>query len=214
MRKPLLTAIFLWLISISSDNFYIEEPIVINKKDLRSYIVVPTLKALEVGYKGSYSHNAVKQVLRTVAVESEGGYHLVQVGAKTSVGAKGIAQVEGLTHMSIWNHFLRYNPKTAKIVRGMAAQHLFNSIFDGDELSQDFKDGLIVLENNEDLDKVLISNLSYNIAICRLVYMIAPGPIPSSVEDQAVYWKRFYNKTGKGTVEKFIIKAEKYAGDL
>jgi hypothetical protein len=199
---------------VSSDDFYIEEPIVINKKDLRSYIVVPTLKALEVGYKGSYSHNAVKQVLRTVAVESEGGKHLVQVGAKSSIGAKGIGQVEGKTHMSIWNHFLRYNPKTAKIVRGMASQHLLDSIFDGDELSQDFKDGLIVLKNSDDLDSELISNLSYNIAICRLVYMIAPGPIPSSVEDQAVYWKRFYNKTGKGTVEKFIIKADKYVGDI
>lgn len=211
MRNTLLTAVFIGLLLISSKNFYIEEEIMINTSELEKYIVRPTLMLLEQGVKNAYTDNSVKQVLRTVAVESEGGYHLVQVGANSSIGAKGIAQIESITHISIWNHFLRYNPKTAKIVRDMASQHLFVDIFDGGELSYGFRKGTVVLENNDDLDNELIANLRYNIAICRLVYMIAPGPIPSSVEDQARYWKANYNKTGKGTVEKFIIKANKYA---
>ena len=215
MRTALVVLVFIGLVTFSNNDFIdeeftLQEEPVIKTNDLENYIVIPVLIMLEQALVNSYTDNAVSQILGTVAVESNGGYHLVQVGADSSVGAKGIAQIESITHISIWNHFLRYNPKAAKIVRGMAAQHLFDDIFDGEELSEDFRRGFVVLENSADLDKELISNLRYTIAICRLVYRIADGPIPDSVAGQADYWKKNYNQGGKGTREKFITKYYEY----
>ena len=54
-----------------------------------------------------------------------------------------------------------------------------------------------------DLKKPLYSGLA-----ARLFLLNIPASIPSDIPGQAKYWKDHYNKTGKGTVEKFIKDVE------
>lgn len=66
----------------------------------------------------------------------------------------------------------------------------------------------IKTEFGVDLAKVRYSNLARNpflaILFTRLHYMLIPDPFPKTVEEQAEYWKKHYNRSGKGTPEKFI----------
>lgn len=57
----------------------------------------------------------------------------------------------------------------------------------------------------EDLDKPLVS-----MAVARLYIEAMGGSVPQDVEGQAAWWKRYYNTVkGKGTVEEFLISAQK-----
>lgn len=59
-----------------------------------------------------------------------------------------------------------------------------------------------------DLRKPLYSGLA-----ARLFLLKIPAPIPSSLKDQADYWKRYYNtESGAGTAQKFIDDVNKLEG--
>lgn len=205
MRKFLLTAVFLLLILFSSNNKFIEEPIVIKTKDVEFSLIRPVLLRLNEVLPGAYSENAIQLMLGTMAQESDFGYYLVQNQANPIIGAKGVFQVESLTNISKWNNFLRYNPRVAKFVRGIAAQHAFDSIFDGDELSEDFRHSRIHLENSEEIDNQLITNMAYNLVMARLKYWTVKGSIPSTLEGQANYWDVHFNANPDvGTESEYI----------
>lgn len=48
------------------------------------------------------------------------------------------------------------------------------------------------------------------LALTRLIYMMRPEPIPSTLEGRAKYWKDHYNKSGKGTADGYIEKVRLY----
>lgn len=51
----------------------------------------------------------------------------------------------------------------------------------------------------------LIYDLRYATLISRLFYWLIPKPIPTSLEGQAKYWKRYYNTyLGSGTYKDYI----------
>ncbi len=57
----------------------------------------------------------------------------------------------------------------------------------------------------------LAHNPFLSILWCRLFYRLIPENIPCSLGKQAEYWKKHYNtEKGKGTVEKYIEKYNKY----
>ena len=59
-----------------------------------------------------------------------------------------------------------------------------------------------------DLRKPLYSGLA-----ARLYLLKIPAPIPSSLKDQAEYWKHYYNTgSGAGTAQKFIDDVNKLEG--
>lgn len=50
---------------------------------------------------------------------------------------------------------------------------------------------------------------------CRLHYKLVPDPIPADIEGRAKYWKKHYNKNGKGTPEHYIKRCgQLYGSDL
>ena len=54
-------------------------------------------------------------------------------------------------------------------------------------------------------------DLWLSIVVCRLKYLSCPGAIPSSLEGQAQYWKKWYNTPlGKGTVDDYLSAYYKY----
>ena len=65
--------------------------------------------------------------------------------------------------------------------------------------------------DDKDAEMRLMSNMSLQVAFCRLKYRRDRHALPSmeNIEAQAKYWKRVYNsEEGRGTVEHFI-KANK-----
>ncbi len=60
-----------------------------------------------------------------------------------------------------------------------------------------------------DIDTVKHEDLAYrpelSILFARLFYMLIPEPFPTELEEQAKYWKRYYNtEAGKGTPEEYM----------
>ena len=57
-------------------------------------------------------------------------------------------------------------------------------------------------------DFTLMSNLALQVALCRIKYRRDSDPIPSTIEEQAYYWKRVYNsEAGAGKTTEFIESA-------
>jgi hypothetical protein len=44
----------------------------------------------------------------------------------------------------------------------------------------------------------------YSGLAARILFYLTPEKIPDTLEEQAAYWKKYYNKNGAGTAEKFI----------
>ena len=131
------------------------------------------------------SEDAERQVLGTPCQETQCGRYLRQIGGP----ALGIYQMEPATHDDLWLNFLVNQPVLGPKVRKLAAG--------------------LVLEAAEEM----IGNLCYATAMCRIKYYRDPAPIPSSLREQAEYWKRIYNTpAGAGTVEQYIANWQRYAG--
>ena len=61
------------------------------------------------------------------------------------------------------------------------------------------------------LDENLCYNLMYQIFMCRVFYLRFSEKIPSTLDGQAKYWKKYYNTyKGKGTIEQYKLKWSKY----
>lgn len=151
----------------------------INKHQLRD-IVEDTL--LEIGF---FSPSAVELVLGTIAVESRGGEYIKQIDGP----ALGIVQMEPATHRDIWKNYLKYNNSLA--MRILVASGLPTPL------------NLDVYENEASL---LLFNLKYAIAMCRVHYLRVPYALPDADDLQGLahYWKTHYNThLGAGTVQKF-----------
>ena len=126
-----------------------------------------------------WSPQAERLVLGTACKESECGRWLVQLGGGPALG---IYQMEPATHNDIWENFLVFPGKT--------------------DLRNVVKKYMPQLWTEQQL---LIGNLYYATALCRIHYLRVPEPIPDDLPRQAAYWKRFYNsEKGAGTVQEYI----------
>ena len=60
-------------------------------------------------------------------------------------------------------------------------------------------------------EDILEKNIAAGIVHCRLKYWRVPKKMPTSVEGQANYWKKYYNsELGAGSVEHYIELVDKY----
>lgn len=146
---------------------------------LRQCIIEPVLKDLEL-----YSQEAVDLICGTALIESVDGKYLTQIKGP----AKGIYQCEPDTLVDIWNNYIKYRPGLLNAIKktSMTPQ------LDIDEIP---------------CVKLLIGNLYFATAICRIHYLRAPEKIPSPqadknkyAEELARYYKQYYN-TNKGACE-------------
>ena len=127
-----------------------------------------------------HSPDAFDLVMRTGMQESR-FEHLEQIRGP----ALGFFQVEPDTANDIWYHYLVFK--------------------------ESLRDKLKLLEIPMGPwdDFTIMSNIALQAALCRLHYRRFKPPIPSTIEEQANYWKNLYNTSrGKGKPEEFIANAK------
>ena len=136
---------------------------------------------------GMYSHEALDQMLKTLAQESHFGTYLYQRGGGP---AKGPWQVEVGNEKDIWKNYLTGQSGLVTVIREITG----------------------VTGPNPD---ALEGDLRYNLIMARITYRRkkpALPPVGATIE-QAHYWKKHYNTfSGKGTIEEFIANSKKYLG--
>ena len=157
------------------------EPLVIKPEHLREYIVQPTLEALGEFNPKLNTRAAVELIMGTAAQESDLGFFLHQ---GFDGGGLGIYQIEAATHEDVWRYLRR--PENEEL-----ANIILNFVSQAD-------------------DKSLIGNLHYATAIARVKYWMRPEPLPETIEQQAVYYKAFYNTaSGAATPQEYINSYER-----
>lgn len=130
-----------------------------------------------------YSPEAEDIVVETCAQESKFGTFLKQLGGGP---ARGPFQMEPETENDIWKNLLRYHSDMRDRLRAIS--------------------GVVVASPWQ-----MTVNLAYSTAMCRYKYVMCPGPVPSTLEGRAAYWKKYYNTPlGAGTVEEYIKAHNKY----
>ena len=175
--------------------------------DLKKYtneIIIPTLKRFDL-----YSENAVKLLQMTVVHESGGFKWIRQTGYSmtSSGGAFGYPQIEHSTHDSLWDNQIRYREELCnKLIKAYDPQpHLT-----GEDTAKRYLDR----KQYESLQPSLLTNQRYALIIARIRYLPAPAlPDKDDLLGMAKYWLEYYNRGGKGTVEKFLKDWELYGTD-
>lgn len=140
----------------------------IDTSQLKQFVVIPTLQQMGSSFA---SMAAINLVVGTALAES-GGVYLRQV-TNTDVGpARGYWQMEPFTHDDCWSNWLRFpsQSRTATAIRAMIGN----------------------LPAEADL---MMTNLAYACAMCRVKYFRAPAALPrfDDAEGLSQYHKQFYN---------------------
>lgn len=159
-------------------------------KQLRELIIRPTLKHLDPEIP--YSTEAEDLLLATACAESQCGYYIKQIGGGP---AEGIWQMEPETENDNWENFIYHRGELEELIKYFYIPWQSYSL--------------------------MILSPTYACAQARVKYYRDPEPLPKNngyqtdyILDMAEYWKRVYNtESGKGTLEGFLQKAEKY-GDF
>lgn len=162
----------------------------LNTTDLR-FLIDFTLKAL-----GYYSREAADLVLYTMATESQLHYLRQRAGRGRFGPACGLGQIEPDTARSIINDYIEYRTDIQAVVEELCCCDL-----------QGMDDP--TPEEDNRLRFQLMSNILLNIALVRIRYRWAPGPIPKTAEGMAEYWLKYYNAGGKGSVRHFLEAVER-----
>ena len=121
------------------------------------------------------NHNADKLLLETARAETNLGF-TKDLGIKT--GGVGLCQFDELPFNDVKQRSLKYRE-------------------------------LILDKLKIDISKVEWSELAYNpllsVLFCRLKYKLIPEEIPTTLEDRAKYWKKYYNSVlGAGTIYHYL----------
>ena len=131
-------------------------------------------------------------VYHTGLVESKYVY-LMQKGGNNV--ARGLFQCEPWVAVDICQNYLKYRKDLMKQV--------------SEACKLDWK--YFTDPNENDWRFILTTNVAAQVIMCRLHYRRVPKPLPHTIEEQAVYWKSFYNTAkGAGTPEKFLEIVRKY----
>ena len=151
--------------------------------DLQMYsLIKETLEELGDKY---YSHDAMMLIYNTGLVESRYKY-LMQKGG-TNV-ARGFFQCEPWVAVSVCDDYLQYREPLMKKIAEVCyldLKHFTNP-------------------NKRDWKKILTTNITAQIVFCRLHYWRVPKKLPKTIDEQAVYWKKYYNtEKGAGTIKHF-----------
>ena len=137
------------------------------------------------------SDDAVELILATGIVESRYEY-IRQMGDGP---ARSFWQVEPATCVDNLMHYLKHRPE---LMRKCAEA------------------SLVDVKHWQNYDErvwaeILEKNIAAGIVHCRLKYWRVPKKMPSSIEGQAAYWKKYYNSEGgKGDPEHFIEVVKKW----
>lgn len=147
----------------------------------RDEIIRPTLEDM-----GLYSESAVVLILGTFIIESNLEY-VVQLGGGP---ARGLGQMEKITHRSIWDDYLEYKPVLRnRLIRLCPGAHPLGRV---------------------------IWDQRYAVIMTRLKYLPFPRalPSPTNIRGHGRYWKDCYNTPlGKGKVPKFVRRFKKVMAD-
>ena len=152
-------------------------------------VIKATLENMGAKYAGQ---NAMLLVYRTGLVESKYQY-IMQKGGNNI--ARGFWQCEPWVAVSLCNDYLKYRESLMKKV--------------ADICFLDWK--YFTNPKEKDWRQILTTNLTAGIVACRLHYWRVPKPMPKTLDEQAEYWKRWYNTSkGSGTEEHFKEIVMKY----
>jgi len=131
-----------------------------------------------LGYLNMDSEEARDLIYKTGMAES--GYRALEgYGANPAIG---FWQVEPVTMYDTIDNYINYRPELKTKIYALGY-------------------------DDKDAEMRLMSNLSLQVAFCRLKYRRDRYPLPKvvNIEAQAKYWKRVYNsELGRGTVKHFI----------
>ena len=159
----------------------------ISIKQIRS-LVTDTCSKLGEKYA---SEDAVNLVIATGIVESRYEY-IRQMGDGP---ARSFWQVEPATCVDNLAHYLKHRPE---LMRKCAQATLVDV-----KHWQNYDERVWA--------EILEKNIAAGIVHCRLKYWRVPKKMPSSVEGQAAYWKKYYNSEGgKGDPEHFVEVVKKW----
>jgi 4-diphosphocytidyl-2C-methyl-D-erythritol kinase len=159
----------------------------ISIKQMRSLISDTCMK---MGEKFG-SDSAVDLVLATGIAESRYEY-IRQMGDGP---ARSFWQVEPATCVDNLAHYLKHRPKLIKKCADASMVDLKHW--------QNYDENLWA--------NILEKNIAAGIIHCRLKYWRVPKKMPSTLEGQANYWKKYYNsELGAGDPEHFVEVAKKW----
>ena len=166
------------------------------KEDLFDMINISQMKNLvadtcsKLGDKYA-SEDAVNLVLATGIVESRYEY-IKQMG---NGPARSFWQVEPKTAIDNLQHYLKHRPS---LMQKCAEATLVDI-----KHWQNYDENL--------WEEILEKNIAAGIIHARIKYWRVPKKMPTSVEGQANYWKKYYNsELGVGSVEHYIELVDKY----
>ena len=133
-----------------------------------------------------YSHDAMELIYNTGLVESKYKY-LMQKGGDNI--ARGFYQCEPWVAVSVCENYLQFRKPLMKKIAKLC--YLDIKYFTNPK--------------GFDWKQILTTNITAQIIFCRLHYWRVPKPLPKTIEDQASYWKKFYNtEKGKGSINHFL----------
>ncbi len=136
------------------------------------------------------SPKALDLVYNTGLVESKYVY-LKQIKGP----ARGVFQCEPWVAVDIIENYLQYREELMKKVAEVC------------ELDWSH----FTLPNEKKWKFILTTNLAAQIVMCRLHYRRVPKPLPQTLIDQSVYYKKYYNTyKGKATPEHYMEIVQQY----
>lgn len=148
---------------------------------LRHSIVAPALaEVADVARLPHFaSEAAIDLVMATAAAESEFSA-IHQVGGGPALG---LWQIEPATAQDVWANYLEH--------RGALAAGIQRLLHKGSR------------------DQQVASNLAYGAALCRIIYLRRPEPLPrlGDIPAYAAFWKAHFNTpAGKGVPAEFVAR--------
>lgn len=150
-------------------------------EQFRLHVLRPTLKGL-----GLYSVEAEQLLLGTIAQESNFQYiDQITQNAEVLGPACGLYQMERATHDDIWKNYINHRPQLRAKVDRFAT----------------------LLPKWEQM----AGNLYYATAMARVFYLRFPAAIPTTLDGQAEYWKKYWNThLGKGTAAQYRLNYKRF----
>ena len=145
---------------------------------------------LEMGEKFA-SKDAIDLVVSTGIVESRYEY-IRQMG---NGPARSFWQVEPASAVDNLAHYLKHRKNLmGKCAKASLVDLKYWQMFDEDLWAE-----------------ILEKNIAAGIIHCRLKYWRVPKKMPNTIEEQAIYWKKYYNtEGGAGDPQHLIESAKKW----